>query len=146
MSATEGWSDADGLTLQYQFSYTKDTGADAKYFSYAPQASLSFITQLPTGNVTIRVRCINIYGGYSEAFERVTVNAPTAVDVSELGDKITNLVDEQNTGQLIALASTFVATLTAAGSELTDDQMKLQMQMTDSVRYIPDLPFHKVFR
>ena len=49
MSATEGWSDADGDTLQYQFAYTSDTTADAKYFSYTPQAESSFTSQLPTG-------------------------------------------------------------------------------------------------
>ena len=49
MSATEGWSDADGDTLQYQFGYTKDTTVDAKYFAFTPQAESSFTSQLPTG-------------------------------------------------------------------------------------------------
>ena len=73
LSATEGWSDADGDTLQYQFAYTTDTGADAKYFSYTPQAESSFTSQLPTGNLTVRVRCVDVYGGYSEAFQQVRI-------------------------------------------------------------------------
>ena len=50
-----------------------------------------------------------------------------------LGDALTNLADEQNTGQLVALASTFVSTLTAAGAELSEEQKALQQAMTDSV-------------
>ena len=87
------------------------------------------------GNITIRVRCIDSFGGYSEAFQTVEVKPPTKVDVSALGETLTNLADQQNTGQLVALASTFVSTLTAAGAQLTTEQKKLQMAMTDSVRF-----------
>lgn len=71
MNAVEGWSDADGDTLRYQFAYIRDNDPDAKYFSYTPQAESSFATQLPTGNLTVRVRCIDAFGGYSEAFQKV---------------------------------------------------------------------------
>ena len=81
------------------------------------------------------MRCIDIYGGYSEAYQKITVNAPTTVDVNALGDQLTNLADEQNAAQLIALASTFVSTLTTGGAELSEEQKNLQMAMTDSVRY-----------
>ena len=81
------------------------------------------------------MRCIDIFGGYSEAFQKVTVNTPTEVDVNALGDQLTNLRDEQNTGKLVALAGAFVSTLTASGVELTDDQKNLQMQMTDTVNH-----------
>lgn len=53
MSATQGWSDPDGDRLQFQFSYTSETGPDAKYFSYAPQTASSYSTTLPTGNVQL---------------------------------------------------------------------------------------------
>ena len=114
MSATGGWTDPDGDTLQYQFAYTKDTGADAKYFSYTPQAESSLTSQLPPGNLTLRVRCVDDLGGYSEAFNSVIVTVPTKVNMTSLGNAVTNLVDEQNTGQLVALASSFVSTLTDA--------------------------------
>ena len=64
---------------------------------------------------------------------QVEVKTPTTIDLSSLGDAFTNLADEQNTGKLVALASTFVSTLTTGGTELTEEQKNLQMQMTDSV-------------
>ena len=41
MSATEGWSDADGDALKFQFSYTKEDGST---FFYSPQEESSFKT------------------------------------------------------------------------------------------------------
>ena len=79
------------------------------------------------------VRCIDTYGGYSEASTSVTVAKPTDVDVNALNDQFSTLADEQNTGQLVALASTFVSTLSDGGAQLSEAQKKLQMQMTDSV-------------
>ena len=49
MKASEGWSDADGDALKFQFSYTTDEGV---YFSYAPQDDNVLKTQLPTGKET----------------------------------------------------------------------------------------------
>ena len=49
MKASAGWSDPDGDSLVFQFSYTTATGTSPKYFSYSPQADNTFTTQLPTG-------------------------------------------------------------------------------------------------
>ena len=83
------------------------------------------------------VRCIDAHGGYSEANTRVQVVAPTEVDISALRSQLSTLSDEQNAGKIIALASTFVSTLTSGGGELTEDQKELQMAMTDAVRNPP---------
>ena len=88
---------------------------------------------LISGNLTIRVRCIDTYGGYSEAYQKVTVVPPTKIDVNALANQLSTLADEQNMGQLVALASTFVSTLTTGGTELSEEQKELQMAMTDSV-------------
>ena len=66
------------------------------------------------------------------------VKAPTKVDVGALGAALTNLADQQNTGKLIGLASTFVSTLSASGTVLTDEQKALQQSMTNSVSELCD--------
>ena len=76
---------------------------------------------------------MDVYGGFSEAFEHVEVKAPVAIDLRLLNEKLTTLVDEQNTAQLVALATTFVSTITASAAELSDEQKTLQMTMVDSV-------------
>ena len=58
---------------------------------------------------------------------------PVKIDVGALNDQFSQLADEQNTGQLVALASTFVETLSKGGTGLSEEHKKLQMQMTDSV-------------
>ena len=54
--ASEGWSDADGDALKFQFSYTKEDGTT---FFYSPQEESSFKTQLPTGTTFVR-NCNNV--------------------------------------------------------------------------------------
>ena len=46
--------------------------SEDKYFEYKPKAESSFTTQLPNGNLTVRVRCEDVFGGFSEAFGKVT--------------------------------------------------------------------------
>ena len=56
LKASEGWSDADGDALKFQFSYTKEDGTT---FFYSPQEGSSFKTQLPTGKRVV-TNCKNV--------------------------------------------------------------------------------------
>ena len=49
MQATEGWSDPDGDSLTFQFSYTNDVNGNI--YKFVPQEDDSFSTTLPTGNI-----------------------------------------------------------------------------------------------
>ena len=66
----------------------------------------------------------------------MSVVPPTKIDVGALSNQFSTLADEQTTGQLVALASTFVSTLTQGVTVLSEAQKALQMKMTDSVRKI----------
>ena len=101
----------------------------------AHQSNVVKMFFLCVGKLTVNVRCIDTYGGYSEASAQVVVVKPTKIDVGALENQFSTLAGEQNTGQLVALASTFVSTLTQGGTVLSEEQKKLQMQMTDSVSH-----------
>ena len=58
---------------------------------------------------------------------------PTSVDVGAMGDKLTNLGDEQNKGEIIGFSGAVVSTLSSGGNTLTDEQKELQASMTGMV-------------
>lgn len=66
----------------------------------------------------------------------MVVEAPQTIDLNTLGSQLTNLADQQNTGQLVALAASFVSTITAGGAQQSAQQKALQQALTDQVRNI----------
>ena len=59
---------------------------------------------------------------------------PKNVDVGKMGDKLTNLGDEQNKGEIVGFSGAVVSTLTSGGNTLTAEQQELQASMTGLVR------------
>ena len=86
------------------------------------------------GHLMIRVRCIDVNGAYSEGFQNITINEPsTPPDVNAIGEQLNRLKDQQNTGQVVGLATAYVSTVATGDREMTDEEKKLQQSMTDSV-------------
>lgn len=128
MSAAGGWTDPDNDELQFEFSYTKD---GKKNILRSAATDNSIAAQLPTGdNLTLTVKCIDTFGGFSEQSLLVTVTAPTIIDTASVQASFDQLVGEQNIGGFIVLASTFASTLTGM---ITDAEKALQMGMTSKM-------------
>ena len=88
---------------------------------------------ITTGTIIARVRCMDNVEGYSEGHVEVKVDEPTKIDVKKMGEDLETLSGEQNSQQIVKLASSFVETLTKGGKKLSGEEKELQEKLTDKV-------------
>lgn len=88
------------------------------------------------GNITVVVRCIDIYGGYSQATAQVYVEKPTEVNDTSIEEEVNALADEQNMPKIIALGSLLIDTLQEREVELNEKQKEIQENILTMVSVV----------
>lgn len=82
------------------------------------------------------MRCIDIYGGYSQATAQVYVEKPTEVNDTSIEEEVNALADEQNMPKIIALGSLLIDTLQEREVELNEKQKEIQENILTMVSVV----------
>ena len=101
MTAPEGWVDPDGDRLSYIFGFKT---AD-RVVLFTSQVETISTTQLPPGNITVLVFCVDTFGAFSSAEVEVHVrNAPISDDAyGNLEDKLSEQAALGDVGGLLGM-------------------------------------------
>lgn len=129
MSATSGWSDPDEDDLSFEFWYSNK---GVRSLLRGASSDDSHSAQLPPGNITVIVRCLDVNGGFSEATFDVTVAPPATIDTAALTASLDTLLGEQNMESIVALANMLSDAAEAGGAE-SDDVKNLKKSMATSM-------------